>query len=437
MKTERVLGLLLFLAGIAVAAAFDFYMGLAICAAAVNVGLWSWRKSSSPGRELFFYGGVQTVFNVALIFAIFALSLASFVGRTGQSFLRDFSAVYVGAELAKTDMPSLYDLDKQFELEKEVTGLPLKEDDLLPFPYPPFLGLLLSPLSLLSFGGAFKAWACLSLVILGFCVFLLARGLELSRDTTQVLVLFTSMFIPVYVTLIQGQTSFLVLLLLTLFFLRARDPESSEAGFWAGFLWIKPHFFLIPCFVLLVRRNWRGLLAAGLVSGGLAGFSWVLVGTEGILAYLKLIQQMGKGEYQAVALDRMHNLRALLLYLNFGDVVWLAGVGIALGLIFWVYSKGPHLHYWLSACALGSVLFSPHLYMQDIVALIVPAGLALAASRPITARERWFFFFLAWFPFLGLLLYAGMETGWPVIPAAVALLFGWALWKAASPTNQR
>jgi hypothetical protein len=163
----------------------------------------------------------------------------------------------------------------------------------------------------------------------------------------------------------------------------------------------------------------------------------MLVGTEGILAYLKLIEQMGKGEYQAVALDRMHNLRALLLYLNFGDVVWLAGVGIALGLIFWVYSKGPHLHYWLSACALGSVLFSPHLYMQDIVALIVPAGLALAASRPITARERWFFFFLAWFPFLGLLLYAGMETGWPVIPAAVALLFGWALWKAASPTNQR
>src|SRR5574342_240106 len=65
----------------------------------------------------------------------------------------DFVSLYTGAVLISSDGAALYDLERQRKVQEPID--PSRGDWVLPFFYPPFFALFLTPLARLSFSGAF------------------------------------------------------------------------------------------------------------------------------------------------------------------------------------------------------------------------------------------------------------------------------------------
>src|SRR5207247_1107457 len=141
---------------------------------------------------------------------------------------------------------------------------------------------LLVPLAWLPVPLAYATFTVLNLLCLALTLRLLLRRLALGSDQTFWLLLLAFCAVPVYVTLFQGQTSFLALLLLTLYVLDLQEGREVRTCAWAGLLLFKPQLLLLPLLILAWRRCWRGLLAAVTVLTILSLLSLILVGVAGL-----------------------------------------------------------------------------------------------------------------------------------------------------------
>src|SRR5205823_9439165 len=105
---------------------------------------------------------------------------------------------------------------------------------------------LLVPLGWLPFPLAYATATVLNLLCLALTLRLLIRRLELGSDQTFWLLLIVLCAEPVYVTLFQGQVSFLALLLLTLYVLDLQEGQEVRTSVWGGLLLFKPQLLLLP-----------------------------------------------------------------------------------------------------------------------------------------------------------------------------------------------
>ena len=151
----------------------------------------------------------------------------------------DFLPLYTGGRLLWQDRTHLYDLERQLAVETP-TLAPYPLPGVLPYNYPPFFTLLLVPLAWLPFPLAYATATVLNLLCLALALHLLLRRLALGSNQTLWLLLIAFCEVPVYVTLFQGQTSLLALLLLTLYVLDLQEGREVRTGAWAGLLLFKP-----------------------------------------------------------------------------------------------------------------------------------------------------------------------------------------------------
>ena len=168
----------------------------------ISTGFWSRKRNrrlSLPLRT-----SLQTAFQVSLVLGIFLASIESFSARSETQPLIDFVPLFVGGKLMLSNPGGLYDPQEQLREERESTRLPLKQDDLLPFPYPPFVAVALSLPASLEFNLAFRVLLVISFGSLLAAVYLLVSSLNLERRKSQVLSLLITAFFPVYLTLAQG-----------------------------------------------------------------------------------------------------------------------------------------------------------------------------------------------------------------------------------------
>ncbi len=270
-----------------------------------------------------------------------------------------------------------------------------------PFNHLPFEILIYMPIILFGFRTAFWVWTTLNVLMVIVIARLLRPYLPGGRRLLPVwLSLFA--FFPIWVSLIQGQDSIVLLLIYVLFFMAWKYGYESVAGFVLAFGLFKFQLVLPFLFGALIARKWKlmrgfipGLVIVALLSTGLVG--WRTMGEYG-----RLLTLQGNEASTARLRDYWHiypgvmaNLRGFL-WLCLPDSIprvirnflLLAG---SLGLIVWSGLKwrqadrgaSDQFNLAFSLNVLVTVLVSFHIYLHDFSLIIFPVlffGNVLATS---------------------------------------------------------
>jgi Glycosyltransferase family 87 len=198
---------------------------------------------------------------------------------------RDFSVTYLGARMVHLGLgPKVYDISEQRKLK--ATLLPNSEP--LIFEHPPFEALLLSPLAALPYRTAYLVWGAVNIVIWLVLPWLLHPYAPVPRERLAYFALWF-LFMPLGVTLFQGQSSLLVLLLFSLAFISFKRGEEFRAGIALGLALFKFQFVIPMVLIFLFLGKWkviRGFLGMASVLGIL---SFVAVGWAGLANYVHLL----------------------------------------------------------------------------------------------------------------------------------------------------
>ncbi len=228
----------------------------------------------------------------------------------------DFTVYYTAATMLRAGLGhQLYDARVQYEVQKKSVGAIASRHGALPYIHPPFEALIFLPLSYLSYPRAFAIWDLLNVGAL-FSVALLLRK---TVSTLQAIppwgfVMGSLAFFPIFVCLLQGQDSVLLLLLCGLGFNALRKKSDLLAGCWLGLGMFKFQF-VIPIVLLIGiwkrRRAAMGFVAVSviliLISIGLAGW-------DSLLRYPEFALQITNApSLGGVAAEFAPNLRGLAL----------------------------------------------------------------------------------------------------------------------------
>jgi hypothetical protein len=176
----------------------------------------------------------------------------------------DWPAFATGARLIVTDPRHLYDLDRQKQVEFQVTGgkvlVTLGIKGILPFLAPAWVGLVAVPFELLGTDLGGRLWILFGLACLALGAYLAVRP----RPPSAILPVFAS--VPTALVLLNAQVDGLVVLGIgAALALRSRP---YLAGLALGLTLMKPQLVLPMGVALLIARQWRtvaGWASAGVV----------------------------------------------------------------------------------------------------------------------------------------------------------------------------
>ena len=166
-------------------------------------------------------------------------------------------------------------------------------DTLPPSLNSPFFALLFSPLGLLPYAASFWAWSLLSLAF-GITAIVLIRRMEGRTDIDSILILILVLlsYLPVMHTILFGQTSLLVFMLVAGGWAAAREGRDRVGGMLLGMALAMKVFLGLFLFYFLVQRRW------GLLSWQAATFAacWLLgllfLGPDAYLQYSVTLQSL-------------------------------------------------------------------------------------------------------------------------------------------------
>jgi hypothetical protein len=330
---------------------------------------------------------LMTFFLLGLIF----LSISSWTKLLGRDFIQYWTA---GRALSAGISP--YDQDFQTAVQQangwEVTREPIPFQ---PYFYPPWLAILLWPLSWLPYHVALSIWFAISLAAIGFASILLwqltrsnARPLELA-----LVLLLTFTFLPVLHLLGIGQIGSILLALAALLIWSSPTRHDRLAGISLGLMSIKPQLGLIIALVVgagwLWQRRWRAL-------------SWTAF-TWGLCLALSFVVFPGWPAAMMAAPQRFTDLTGWAFPLNgyqddptlyavlqtrFNQSPWLAIISLVLLIMVaasWVYRRanGYRLTPPVLAClaCLTPFVLSPYTRAYDMILIVCPLIYLLFAPQ--------------------------------------------------------
>jgi hypothetical protein len=377
--------------------------------------------------------------------------LGQYVGRPFGLFTQsDFPAVTIVSRMVSEGHGAeLYSLDAQVEGQRRLIAegyLYLSPDDDLKYPYPyaPFIAVLMSPLSDIAPTVAWAVWDLTNLAGMALGLWYLLSSLSLSKNARLVLMLGGLTSLPFVVNLEQGQSSGVVMLSLGLGIGLLKKGKDLPAGLALGLLALKVQWLPFILLVLAWKRRWRALAGmaatAGmllLITGSVMGFGWV----SGYVDMLGRAQRYAR----ELLLDPWysHSLAGGLAALFGGgtdDMIRMMNLTAMVGaaaLLLWVW-KGqwePRVGRWDGAMALtllAAMLTNPQMNTHDLCLLAVPGALGLAylASTDIASGRRWAIAWCAtlWTAYVATALFLPQVFTAPVRLTTLAMIvMGWLL----------
>jgi Glycosyltransferase family 87 len=299
--------------------------------------------------------------------------------RKGYS---DFAIYYCAGTMVRQGLGrQLYDETIQFKVQREFSPDVAIRLAALPYNHPPFEALLFFPFTYLRYPLAFALWNLANLALLVTLPLLLRPHLFQLQNYSYGLWLIASLaFFPIFVALLQGQDTILLLLLYALCFVCLKKNRDGIAGMWLALGLFKPHLVLPFVLLLLVQGKKKLLYGFLPTAAAMLLVSIVIVGGEGMLLYpryvLHLESTMARG---AIVPSNMPNLRGVVYVLFSGsssvnEVALLISAGVFLFAV-WQCRSGPSknlvdLKFCLAMVA--TVLVSYHLLSYDLSVLMVP-----------------------------------------------------------------
>jgi hypothetical protein len=291
-----------------------------------------------------------------------------------RSGYQDFTVFYHGAELVRSGrVAQLHDL------------------------HPPFEELLFLPLTCLSYFPAYLVWTFLNLVMMVLSFGMVRKTFAETEQLSPVfLILSVAAFAPAVRTLIQGQDSILLLLLVTIsVFLLARS-SAVLAGAVLGCGLFKFHLVLPLALVLAVRRPrlWLGLCP---VAAALVAVWATMTGWHGIVEYGHVVIDAENHGAAGTPIAAMPNLRGLIAELmdksvgsggSSAAVLAIVCATSALGLALWkVRSRSTDTRFVFAAASVTCILVGYHAVIHDLT-LLLPVVLMLFSAPGAGTRSQ-------------------------------------------------
>ena len=254
----------------------------------------------------------------------------------------------------------------------------------VPFLHPAYEAAAFVPLSFLSYRTAYLVWAGVNLAILGLIYFLLSPCLsDLSLLGPQWIPPALLLgFMPVAFTILAGQDSLILLLILVMAY-RLIVTHELQAGILLG-LGMFRFQVLLPIVVLFLL--WRGLkFVAGWTIGSavILGISATITGIAAQVQYANLLRQMS-GISIWLLIRRMPNLRGLFSAFGLG-IIPLGLVSLSIFIVAAVVGARQDARHKLLLAVSVSALATYYLFLHDVSVLAMP--LLLAINEAIAGRD--------------------------------------------------
>jgi len=349
------------------------------------------------------------VYPAALILGvvIFIIWVEILALKSGQPFSKtlgqDFKAFYIGGRFfLEGDMAKLYDFSAQRDfLDSRVT--PVTTNDIAAFVYPPITAVLFAPFVLGDYAAGLLLWWGVGLLTLALSLYLLRREfLPSTAPSTGRLLLTSFLFYPTLAWFLYGQNSALTLLLYSLTFVLLRRGRDLAAGAALGLLLYKPQLAIALGVVLLVKWRWRALIGGALTAGLGTGIGYAInpAATSEFIRITPVVAELVRSYegYNQWALHSLYEFPILLL-----DGFWRTGAsilavlltagGLLVLIVWWRRTPWqPGTRAWdltLAATVALGLLISPHLYLYDLMLLLLPLAIVWSyyfhgtAGRPL------------------------------------------------------
>jgi hypothetical protein len=305
--------------------------------------------------------------------------------------LPDFSIFYTAGHIVRDGYGArLYDDALQESAQRSFSPLALESRrTILPYNHPPFEAVLFVPLAGFSYLTAYTIWLVANFAFLFSALLLLRNQLDaLGKAPLYLWVLGSLAFFPIFMSLIRGQDSVLLLLLYCVAFVGSRRKAEGWAGCWLGFGLYKYHLVLPFVFPLLLRK--RFMAGFAVVAATVGAISLWVTGLQGLLEYPRYVWRSDHDLRYVwnTTQGNTANLHGLVWTLiPESHSLWRSGlVGFAsiivLMAMVWAWHRASAAN---SECGkalfalglVGTVLLSFHIYVHDLSLLFLPVLLVL------------------------------------------------------------
>jgi hypothetical protein len=323
-----------------------------------------------------------------------------------HAYSRDFLGVYIGARMvAEGHGAQIYDFEVQRKVMDAATA-PYARFSLMPFVYPAFVAMLLSPLGKLSLGAALLVWTTVNLAAAFWTARLLIEYLPNSTFERLAWAVAFLAWIPLQLTLIQGQLGLICTLAITGTCVALRKGSQVHAGCWLALGLLKPQLIVFPLLALVIWRYWRAVFVFAIALVAILGTSFARLGFW-IPGYMKFVWDYNRlGSKVALYPVAMQNWRGLVFAVFKSDAslashLVLAALTLAsliVAIIMYSAARPPELRLqnsnffeWEPAFAIGIVLgtlSSPHLYLHDWVVALPAMTILLCVAKEFVSSEN-------------------------------------------------
>jgi len=316
----------------------------------------------------------ETALLVAVVAAVGCLFYARYAHELRGT---DFPDFYCAARmLIEGHGHELYNVDAQRAFQLRYAG---RVGTL--YIHPPFEVPLYLMVAWLPLRQAYLLWCLLNLGLLALAAQRLAR-FALPGWNWRVLLSVWLAFVPVLLSLLQGQDSIVLLLLLVLGFGGLRSRRDLAAGCWLG-LGLFKFQIVLPMAVILALQRGRGSFVRGFVLTGLAlaGVSAAISGWGVFAAYPRFLLHLEEQSFAGVVPVSMANFRGLaaLLLQGAGGAIAVAILSIAamvLARMAWKRAEGQSGESGIDLAygntVIVAVLVSYHLNPHDLSLFLLP-----------------------------------------------------------------
>ena len=347
----------------------------------------------------------------------------------------DFISFYTaGKVLQGGAAESLYDITLQYKIQREVAPSVQIRQGALPFVRPAFEAWLFWPLAYLSYTVAFLVWNLFSCACVVVALLVLRQEIpELLKISPSLMLASGLSYFPVFLTILHGQDSLVLLLIYVLGFRALRREKPFVCGLTLG-LGIFKFPLLVPILIPFVLKKRLRLLAGFAISCLVLGI--VSVATVGWSTaryyprYLLTIDSLARGVNRPQDMPNLRGLLSVLLPTSHGTslVVLLLLTVLTIGYAVrkWSFVTSDQGQLFALGFALNvvtTVLVSYHCHAFDLSILLLPmsvtVGFLLSDSPAETIARR----LLTWTTCLLMLspLYL-LSTFWLKTPSLLALL---------------
>lgn len=349
---------------------------------------------------------------------------------------RDFLGPYIGAAAVATRQ-TLYNFAVQRSL-MEAAVSPLNRPTLVPFVFPGYVAVALSPLGLMRYSTAFFVWAGINVCMSFWMALRLGKKFGTSQTEKVAIAVSVLASTPLLLTIMQGQLAMPVALGITEALIALREGRAVRAGLWLSLGLFKPQLIALPLISLVAARCWRLLFPFCIVMAATLCISFAVEGVW-IVSYVTFLL---KYPYMGAALARsypsaMQNwLGAMVVSLGNHSLAYflamILSVSAILISILVCSSRQKRLYVRLALAVLLGVLACPHLYMHDLV-IAIPAGVVLWSRRHEVGSVFTYLVILE--PLISLIGQVIPPSGIQWMPWYIAVVVTLAVYRMYTPTG--